>query len=166
MLFQKQTNTGFSFLFQFDSSRRVSCLTNFLLPSNQLIISLNLIDPYKCKGPVRYFRSNFNAVRAFIYSSPVTFYLLPVFIFFSPSSVFHQPFTVPAVQARELSHYLCIGIIGIHVCAWDRAHPEHRPGPRHDKQGVSKAPRDPLICWRPTGILTYACLIFLYIKQP
>lgn len=97
--------------------------------------------------------------------SPTTFYFLPV-------SSFPTLICLPSAsrylqwEPVELSHYLCIGIIGIHVCAWDRAHPEQGPGPRHDKQGVSKAPQDPLICWRPTGIFTYARLIFLYIKQP
>ena len=93
-------------------------------------------------------------------------FLFPPCLHLSRSDLSSISLPVPVVEARELSHYLCIGIIGIHVCAWDRAHPEQGPGPRHDKQGVSKAPRDPLICRRPTGILTYARLIFLYIKQP
>lgn len=102
---------------------------------------------------------------SFLYPSPTTFYFLPVSTFHAHilSSI---SLPVSAVEARELSHYLCIGIIGIHVCAWDRAHPEQGPGPRHDKQGVSKAPWDPLICRQSTGILTNARLIFLYIKQP
>lgn len=93
-------------------------------------------------------------------------FLFPPCLHLSPPDLSSISLPLPAVEAGELSHYLCIGIIGIHVCAWDRAHPEQGPGPRHDKQGVSKPPRDPLICRRATGILTYARLIFLYIKQP
>lgn len=105
----------------------------------------------------------------FVYSSlypSCSNFLFPPCLHLPRSDLSSISLLVSAVEAGELSHYLCIGIIGIHVCAWDRAHPEQGPGPRHDKQGVSKSPRDPLICRQPTGILTYARLIFLYIKQP
>lgn len=45
----------------------------------------------------------------------------------------------------KLSHYLCIGIIAIHVCAWNGAPSEQSSG-GHDKLCVRSRPGEAFIC--------------------